>query len=64
MHIRNTAGRHLSNREFVHTYVTAQMPANKGLKIFKEEGPGALMKELRQVIVTAKLLDLAKRKNA
>ena len=63
-HIRNTAGRHLSNREFVHTYVTAQMPANKGLKIFKEEGPGALMKELRQVIVTAKLLDLAKRKNA
>jgi hypothetical protein len=50
-HMRNTAGRHLPDREFVHSYVTAQMSAKKGLKIFKEEGPGALMKELRQVIV-------------
>jgi hypothetical protein len=50
-HMRNTAGRHMSDRDFVHAYVTAQMSAKKGLKIFKEEGPGALMKELRQVIV-------------
>ena len=35
----------------MHSYVTAQMSAKKGLKIFKEEGPGALMKELRQVIL-------------
>ena len=50
-HMRNNAGRHVSDREFVHSYVTAQMSAKKGLKIFKEEGPGALMKELRQVIL-------------
>jgi Reverse transcriptase (RNA-dependent DNA polymerase) len=50
-HMRNTAGKHLSDKEFVHAYVTAQMSAKKGLKIFKEDGAGALMKELRQVIV-------------
>jgi hypothetical protein len=50
-HMRSTAGKYLSDREFTHAYVTAQMSAKKGLRIFKEEGPGALMKELRQVIL-------------
>jgi hypothetical protein len=50
-HMRNTIGSHLLDREFVHSYVTAQMSAKKGLKIFKEQGSGALMKELRQVVV-------------
>ena len=49
--MRSAAGRKVSDLHFVHSYVTAQMSAKKGLKVFKELGPGALMKELRQVIL-------------
>ena len=49
--MRNSVGKHVTDRQFVHSYVTAQMSAKKGLKIFAEQGAGALMKELRQVVI-------------
>jgi hypothetical protein len=50
-HMRNSVGKSVTDHQFVHSYVTAQMSAKKGLKVFAEQGAGALMKELRQVVV-------------
>jgi hypothetical protein len=50
-HMRNSVGKSVTDREFTHSFVTAQMSAKKGLKVFAEQGAGALMKELRQVVV-------------
>ena len=50
-HMHNGIGQNTSDREFIHAYVTAQMSAKKGLKVFKEQGASALMKELHQIVV-------------
>jgi hypothetical protein len=49
-YMRNCAGATMSDKQFVHAFVTAQMSAKKGLQVFREEGASALMKELTQVV--------------
>ena len=50
-HLRRTIGITVSDCDFVHAYVTAQMSAKKGLQVFGKGGAQALMKELRQVVL-------------
>jgi len=48
----NGIGRNVSDRNYVHAYVTAQMSAKKGLhQVFGDCGASALMKELHQIVV-------------
>ena len=50
-HMRQMMPIKVSDHDFVHAYVTAQMSAKKGLKVFGDKGADALMKELRQIVV-------------
>ena len=50
-HMHDGIGRNVSDREYVHAHVTAQMSAKKGLQVFGDGGASALVKELHQLVV-------------